>query len=86
MVNEALTNVRRHTSATAVTVMLDLDGSHVQLRLRNDHGEGEPLPPDFVPSSLSERTAEMGGTLALTHEANFTEVLIRLPLVGRAAP
>jgi signal transduction histidine kinase len=85
MVNEALTNVRRHTSATAVTVMLDVDGHHVVLRLRNDHGPGEALPRDFVPRSLTERAMEFGGGVAVAHEQDFTEVTITLPLLGAIA-
>ena len=82
MVNEALTNVRRHTSATAVTVMLDVQPGEVVMRLRNDHGVGEPLAQDFVPRSLTERAAEFGGRVDVTHESNFTEITVSLPLVG----
>lgn len=82
MVNEALTNVRRHTSATAVTVLIDVDADHVVMRLRNDHGPGEPLPRDFVPRSLTERATEFGGGVTVTHEQDFTEVAITLPLLG----
>ena len=82
MVNEALTNVRRHTSATAATILLDAQESNILLRLRNDHGPGEPLPADFVPLSLTERAAELGGGVIVTHETNFTEIAITLPLIG----
>ncbi len=82
MVTEALTNVRRHTSATAVTVMIDADPSHVVLRVRNDHGVGEMLPRDFVPLSLTERATEFGGSVSVAHGQDFTEVAITLPLLG----
>jgi signal transduction histidine kinase len=82
MVNEALTNVRRHTSATAVTVLLDVHQTDVVLRLRNDHGPDELLTPGFVPRSLTERAAEFGGTVDVTHEPDFTEIAITLPLIG----
>jgi signal transduction histidine kinase len=82
MVNEALTNVRRHTSATAVTVLLDVHQTDVVLRLRNDHGPSEVLAAGFVPRSLTERAAEFGGTVTVTHEPNFTEIAITLPLIG----
>ena len=82
MVNEALTNVRRHTSATAVTLLLDVNPTDVVLRLRNDHGHGETLPPDFVPKSLTERAREFGGGVEVTHELDFTEIVITLPLLG----
>ena len=82
MINEALTNVRRHTSATAVTILLDVTQSDVVLRLRNDHGRGETLPANFVPLSLTERAAELGGRVEVDHQPDFTEVQIILPILG----
>jgi signal transduction histidine kinase len=82
MVNEALTNVRRHTTATSVTILFDVNLDDVVLRLRNDHGANEPAPRDFLPLSLTERAAEFGGTVTISHEANFTELAITLPLLG----
>ena len=85
MVNEALTNVRRHTSATVVNVLLDVNATDVLLRLRNDHGLGEAPPPDFLPLSLTERANEFGGSVEVRHELDFTEVVITLPLLGSIA-
>jgi signal transduction histidine kinase len=82
MVNEALTNARRHTSARAVAVLLDVDQSDVMLRLRNDHGPGPSQPSDFLPRSIAERAKELGGRVNVTHEQNFTEVVITLPILG----
>jgi signal transduction histidine kinase len=82
MVNETLTNVRRHTSATAVTLMLDVTPTDVLLRVRNDHGYREALPPAFLPRSLTERAAEFGGVVEVDHQPDFTEVRITLPVLG----
>ena len=82
MVNEALTNARRHTSARAVAVLLDVDQTDVVLRLRNDHGPGLSQPSDFLPRSISERANELGGRVEITQESNFTEVVITLPILG----
>jgi signal transduction histidine kinase len=82
MVNEALTNVRRHTSATGVTVLLDVNASDILIRLRNDHGRGEALVADFLPRSLTDRAAEFGGTVEVNHQPDFTEIVISLPLLG----
>ena len=82
MVNEALTNARRHTSATEVTVQLDVDLHDVVLRLRNDCTPGEARPRDFVPRSLTERAAEFGGAVSVTHRLECTEIVITLPLLG----
>ena len=43
MVNEALTNVRRHTSATAVTLLLDVNPTDVVLRLRRREACGAKI-------------------------------------------
>lgn len=85
MFNEALTNIRRHTSATAVTVMIDVQDRDLVMRVRNDHGFGEALPNTFVPRSLTERAAEFRGTIAINHEADCTEMTVTLPLVASIA-
>ena len=82
MVNEGLTNVRRHTPATAVTVMLDVRRNEVTIRLRNDHGSGGGRPMDFVPRSLSERATGFGGGVSVSQEPGCTEVVITLPMLG----
>lgn len=86
MVNEALTNVRRHTAATAVTVMLDVRDGQVVMRVRNDHGgfgaSDAPLPDTFVPRSLRDRAAEFGGSVGVSREPNVTEITINLPMLG----
>ena len=82
MVNEALTNVRRHTSATGVTVLLDVNASDILIRLRNDHGHGEALVADFLPRSLTDRATEFGGYVEVNHQPEFTEIAITLPLLG----
>jgi signal transduction histidine kinase len=85
MFNEALTNIRRHTSATAVTVMIDVQDRDLVMRVRNDHGYGEALPKTFVPRSLTERAAEFRGNIAINHEADCTEMTVTLPLIASIA-
>jgi signal transduction histidine kinase len=84
MVNEALTNIRRHTAATTVTVLLEVSGANLLIVVRNDHGVGE-LPGDFVPRSLTERATELRGSVVIKHQADFTEMTIALPLVASIA-
>ncbi len=82
IINEALTNVRRHTSAKAVNILIDVDDSHIVLSLRNDHGPNETLPDTFIPASIQQRANELGGTVAVHHDQGFTEVNIRMPTLG----
>ncbi|MCC5578892.1 sensor histidine kinase [Microtetraspora sp. AC03309] len=92
IVQEALTNVRKHASAGRVRVSLRRDG---ELRVVvADDGVG--LPRDrrsgVGMSSMMERAAELGGTCAVTSEpGRGTTVTARLPvdrqaLLTRASP
>ena len=85
MVNEALTNARRHTSATWVNVHLDVNQTDLVLRLRNDCPAGAAQGPDFVPRSLTERAAEFGGSVQTVQKPDYTEIVITLPLLGTIA-
>lgn len=82
IINEALTNVRRHTSAKAVSILIDVDDNDIVLSLRNDHGPQETLPDTFIPTSIQQRANELGGTVAVHHDQGFTEVNIRMPTLG----
>jgi signal transduction histidine kinase len=82
--NEALTNVRRHTQATSVTVQFDVQPERLCMRLRNDRA-GATAPAPFTPRSLSERAREFGGQVRVSHPPGCTEVAIELPLTGTTA-
>ena len=82
MVNEALNNVRKHTAAQHVRIGLAIDGARLRLVVRDDAGtvRGRPVN-DFCPGSLSERAAELGGTLTVArHDGVNTELVIEVPL------
>jgi signal transduction histidine kinase len=77
MTNEAMNNVRKHTTARQVRVRLQRRGDLLELAVRDDGRTAEP----FVPASLSQRTRELGGTLAVAIEAGvYTEIRIAVPL------
>jgi signal transduction histidine kinase len=83
MINEGLTNVRRHTPAASVAVTLDVDDDDLTLAIRNDHGANPTGPvKEFRPRSLAERAREFGGVLYVARERDHTEVLIALPKSG----
>jgi len=82
MVNEALNNIRKHTAARRVHVALSVDDVAVRLAIRDDAGHirGRKVD-DFKPVSLSERVAELGGSLAIGHPDGLnTELVIHIPL------
>ena len=82
MVNEVLNNIRKHTTARHVWVRLSVESSTFRLVVRDDAGSvrGRPID-DFRPTSLSERAAELSGTLRISQPDGLnTELVIQIPL------
>jgi len=82
MVNEALTNIRKHSGARHVWIRMSIEGAVFRLVVRDDAGSvlGSPAAP-FHPASLSERAAELGGTLHVSLPDGLnTELVILIPV------
>lgn len=82
MVNEALNNVRKHTSARNAWIHLASFEDTIQVNVRDDAGsvQGKPVN-DFVPKSLSERVKELGGMLNISRPNGLdTEIAITIPI------
>ena len=88
IVQEALTNARRHAPGAAVDVELSYTGDHLRLRIR-DNGPG---PPEAATGTghgvlgMRERVGMAGGTLWVG-PAPVSGFLVEavLPIGGRAA-
>jgi signal transduction histidine kinase len=82
MVNEVLNNIRKHTAARHIWITLSVQASTIRLLVRDDAGSIQGRPAgDFRPVSLSERTAELNGTLHISHPDELnTELVIQVPL------
>jgi len=79
MVAEGLSNVRRHTHAAHATVGLACRDGSLHLRIEND-AMGD-VPESFMPRSLAERAAALGGAAhVLRRENGATVVSIEVPL------
>lgn len=79
MVAEALSNVRRHTSAGRAEVRLSAAGERLHLVVEND-GAGEG-PAAFTPRSLDERASALGGGVRVERPApGRTAVHVEIPL------
>jgi signal transduction histidine kinase len=80
MAAEALSNVHRHTVATAVqlTVEPGPNGS-VAVRIANETHAGEAVV-NFVPRSIAERAESLGGHTEVTCADGRTVVSIEIPL------
>jgi signal transduction histidine kinase len=80
LVAEALSNVRRHTSATRAEVRIACAEERLTLTVTND-GSPAAARAGFVPRSLGERAAALGGSLRIGHlEAGKTAVEVEIPL------
>jgi signal transduction histidine kinase len=87
IIQEALTNVRKHGQARRVSVTLSVEGSHIQA-LVADNGVGfDPSRLDakkgrtFGLSIMRERAQEVGGTLDVESAPGYgTRVMISVPL------
>ncbi|WP_123041586.1 sensor histidine kinase [Cohnella candidum] len=82
IVQEALTNVSRHSKARSSEVRLSNRGDTLHLTIQDD---GTGLPADLSPGmgirSMKERAEELGGVCMLSSEAGAgTRIEIRLPL------
>lgn len=61
MLQEGLTNVLRHSDASAVEIRVDWGAEEIGLSLQDDGGPGAALSDGFGLRSLTERAAELGG-------------------------
>jgi signal transduction histidine kinase len=86
IVEEALTNVLKHTDPTQVTVTLDYGRTRLDVTVEDDGGGRDPIPSaggHGIPG-MRERATVAGGTLNARHTAGGFLVTARLP-VGDAA-
>jgi signal transduction histidine kinase len=80
MAAEALSNVQRHTTATAVHLTVERSGSGgVMVRIANKASQGAPQQ-EFVPKSISERAESLGGVTQVRQSPGNTVVNIEIPL------
>jgi len=91
---EALTNVHRHSGSSAVDICIDLDKERVRLEIM-DNGRGIPeerlnLITDDARAGVGiagmrERARELGGSLDIKSDATGTRVLVTIPLHQRTS-
>lgn len=88
VVQEALTNARRHAPGAAIDVVLERDDAGIVATVR-DRGPGGPSAPLRDGNGISgmrERAASLGGTLTLGAHPDGVEVRLRIPAsAGREA-
>jgi PAS domain S-box-containing protein len=86
VIQEALTNARRHSGAKKVTVSLERDGNDLLIEVSDDgRGFGPETTPGVGLDSMRERAALSGGELEIESGlGRGTNVRLRVPLSGEA--
>jgi signal transduction histidine kinase len=81
IIQESLTNAKRHGNATEANVFLVNQDQEIQLCIQ-DNGKGAPLvAPSFGLQGMRERVHELGGTVQFTTEPSMGfQVQVRIPL------
>nr|WP_251374015.1 histidine kinase [Janthinobacterium sp. JC611] len=79
IVNEGMSNIRKHTSARHGAVKLTCVQGALHISIDNECAATHV--PDFLPDSLAERAAALGGTARVTHGMlGNTSVQIEIPI------
>ena len=86
IIQEALTNVRRHSGAKKITVSLEMNGYDLITEVSDDGRGFEPeTSPGVGLGSMRERAALSGGELEIESSVGRgTNVRLRVPLSGEA--
>ncbi len=81
MIREGLSNIRRHTAARRAVISLRCQAAQVCLQIANDNPSLDAVPPEFIPRSIAERTAALGGQVSIVRRADgYTTVQVAIPL------
>ncbi len=85
---EALTNVRKHSEATRVTVTVYSESETIRIDVTDDGGgfPGASVPGHFGLGHMRDRAEALGGTCGVTSSASGTTVTAVLPLDGVPTP
>ena len=94
IIQEALTNVHRHSQAEAVHIKITSRKGRLTLSIQDD---GKGIPSDVLQmapsgsqgvglSSMQERSALLGGTFAVETNSRGTLIVVSIPLQIRKAP
>jgi PAS domain S-box-containing protein len=88
IIQEALTNARRHAGARKISVSLQMDEDYLLTEVSDDgRGFGPEIPPGVGLGSMRERAALSGGELEIqSHAERGTSVRLRVPLSRGEVP
>lgn len=78
IVNEGMSNIRKHTRARVGAVTLSSVNGCLQIDIENENPD--TFSGEFLPGSIAERAAALGGNVVITHPAGSTRVCVSIPL------
>ena len=85
VVSEGLSNVVRHTVAKRARVVVRSEGNGCVVEIANPLPDGVPRPRPFVPRSIAERAADLGGWIAVKAARNgHTIITVSIPRRSQA--
>jgi signal transduction histidine kinase len=80
LVNEGLSNVRRHTNAKQAIIRLERIDSQISLSIENDNPNGNRFQ-SFTPRSITERATALGGEADVRrNQEGHTVVSVMIPV------
>ena len=78
IVNEGMSNIRKHTTARGGRVVLTCDAHHLHISIENESGVPAAV---FTPVSINERALALGGSVLVGQGASHaTVVQIEIPV------
>jgi len=80
MVAEGLSNIGRHTQSRWAWISLSMQGNQLLLKIRNKTDEEVNDGQTFTPRSLTERAADLGGSVEIQRGELQTTVTISVPI------
>jgi len=80
MVAEGLSNIGRHTQSRWAQVSLNMQNGDLVLQMRNKNDKKKYDAAVFTPLSLTERAADLGGTIGIQRDEKLTTVTIKVPV------
>lgn len=81
IVQEGLSNIRKHTSATASRISVQRVNGSVALTIENNRTPVDPAAEPFTPRSIAERAHELGGDInVICGPDDRTIVRVEIPL------